>query len=112
MRYVHYENSMKDMNMQKLVFWFYSYRVRCSTKKLGIYGLEKEEVIKTLETDLKALNTLLGDRKYFFNNDKPCDADFAVFGIVTQFVYVHKGLIDKFMKGFSFKKFNFCFFDK
>lgn len=44
-------------------------------------------MIENFKKDLKAVDTIIGNKKYLFSDSKPCDTDFAVFGHIAQIIH-------------------------
>ncbi len=107
-RFVLNENGMKDNAFPRLAYWNFSYRVWKAAKFAGYGMLTKEELFLNAKKDLAAINLLVGDKRFLFGNDKPCEADLALFGLVSQFLWNDTGIVHRYLKGkFGFKK---CFF--
>ena len=62
-----------------------SFAQRC--REQGIGRFTEPQVLQTVERDLKALSTFLGDRDFFLG-ETVSDLDCCVFGIVCQLLYV------------------------
>lgn len=58
------------------------------TKKRGLLRHDDEEIWKFSNDDLKALSDMLGDHAFFFGRDQPSLADCAVFGHLSQFLWI------------------------
>ena len=59
-------------------------------------------VYKIGNTDLKAFEDFLENKKYFFG-EKFCVIDAIIFSVVTQFVYYDRGQFNDYLIGKSFK---------
>jgi hypothetical protein len=55
--------------------------------KSGYGKFSKNDLIENVKKDLKAVDTIIGNKKYLFSDSKPCDSDFAVFGHIAQIIY-------------------------
>lgn len=97
MRFKYNENGMRDNMLPRLGYWYFSYRISNAARYAGYGNWSKNEIIENGNKDLKALNVLLGEKKFFFSNEKPCDADFAVYGLVAQLVFNDTGAIHHFL---------------
>ncbi|XP_046377283.2 failed axon connections homolog [Haliotis rufescens] len=73
----------KAFNIGKLLLWIYKRKARAALYTAGIGRHTKEEVALFLERDLQAVSDILGQKK-FLMGDKPCEADCAVFGQLSQ----------------------------
>ena len=98
-RFVWNENGMKDNALPRLAYWNFSYRVYKAAKFAGYGMFTKDELFLNAKKDLSAMNSLVGDKKFIFGNDRPCEADFALFGLVAQFLWNDTGIVHKYLKG-------------
>jgi len=97
MRFKHNKNGMKDIALPRLGYWIFSYRISKAAKFAGYGTWSKNEIIENANKDLKALDVVLGENKFFFSKEKPCDVDFAVFGLVAQLVYNDTTAVNHFL---------------
>lgn len=102
-RFVLYENKMDADALPLLAYWNFGYRIDKAAKFAG-YGMTRDELFLNGKKDLDALNVLVGENKYFFSNDKPSEADFAVFGLVAELLWTDTGVINKYLRGNFLKK--------
>lgn len=58
------------------------------TKKRGLSRHNDEEIWNFSNDDFQALSDMLGDKNFFFGEDEPSLADCAVFGHVSQFLWI------------------------
>ena len=67
--------------------------------KLQGYAVHsQEELYEIGKTDLKAIETFLGNKKYFFG-DNPTVEDATIFSFTTQIVYHDSGPLNEFILG-------------
>lgn len=97
-RFKHNPNGMRDNDFPRLAFWNFQYRVTTAARYARYGNLSEEELFNGARKDLSALEVLLDGKKYFFSNEKPCDADFAVFGFTCQLLFNDSYFMNKFMK--------------
>ncbi|KAE9549537.1 hypothetical protein FO519_007255 [Halicephalobus sp. NKZ332] len=86
----------------QLMFGRVYYRVKDRLEGIYFAQLPEEDIFKGLDLDLKAVNEILGDKKYLFG-DEPTPADFALFGQLSIGIYCYtsvpfKTVINKYPK--------------
>lgn len=95
-RFWHSENGLQETRVPKLAYWYFSFKMLVRSKLNG-YGLyTKEELYDLGRRDMKAINTLIGNKKFLFG-DKPCEADAMVFGLCAQLKYNDQGPFNKYL---------------
>lgn len=57
-----------------------------------------DEFYEIGKKDLKSINDIIGSKKFLFGNEKPSNADAAVFGMCAEFIYTDLGPINFFIK--------------
>jgi hypothetical protein len=62
--------------------------IRIMTWCHGLGRHSEEEVAEFSCEDIQALSDILGDKDYFFGNDRPRSLDCAAFGHLAQFIYI------------------------
>lgn len=87
LRFWHSDKNLKENRLPLLGSWIFSYKVYKSGIASGYSRYSKEDLIENSKKDLKALNTLIGNKKFIFSDNKPSDMDFAVFGNIAQIIY-------------------------
>lgn len=90
-RFWYSKSSRKDIGLPLLGYWLFSYKAYRNAYYAGYGRFSKEEIYDVGKKDLLALNTLVGDKKYLFSDSKPCDVDFAIFGICAQIKFNDQG---------------------
>jgi hypothetical protein len=68
-------------------------RIKKRTYEQGYGRHSKEELYSIGKDDMKALNDIIGNKKYFLSNEYFCDVDAAVFGLVCQVAYHANGVL-------------------
>lgn len=58
----------------------------------------KEEAYSIGKSDMKALNDIIGNKRYFLSNEYYCDVDAAVFGLLCQLAYHSNGVLYDYFK--------------
>jgi len=81
-----FKENLKGAPIPKPILFVLPYYVRYSANK-ALYGQgygrhSVEELWQIGEKDIKTLSTFLGDKKYFFGNDRPRSLDCIVFGML------------------------------
>ncbi len=98
-RFVWNENGMKDNMLPRFAYWNFSYRVHKAAKFAGYGMLSKDELFLNAKKDLDAMSQLVGEKKFLFSDEKPCEADLALFGLVSQLLWNDTGIVHKYLKG-------------
>lgn len=97
-RFIHNKNSVKDAQFPLLMFWNYGYRVKTAGYMVGWSKLTKKEIFEIVKKDFNSLEFLIGQKYFLFSNDKPSEADFALFGLIAQFRYNDKEVIHQYLE--------------
>lgn len=97
-RFKYNPNGMKDNMLPRLAYWNFSYRVQKAGLYAGYGAMSKNELYENAQKDLRSLSVLLGNQKYFFGNEKPTEADLALFGLSTQLILNDTGIVNKFLR--------------
>jgi len=99
-----FRENLQGSPVPKLVLLFIPYYIRYSARN-ALYGQgygrhSKEELWQIGENDIRTLSTYLGDKKYFFGNDKPRSLDCIVFGMLLPWFQngFQSDLVDKINK--------------
>lgn len=97
-RFIHNPNGIKDNGFPRIAYWNFGYRVEKAAKYAGYGTLTIEQLFLNAKKDLDAVDFLVGDKKFLFSDEKPSDADFAVFGLVAQFLWNDTGIVHNYLK--------------
>ncbi|KXJ12860.1 Failed axon connections-like [Exaiptasia diaphana] len=86
-------NEIRDLAFANLplpiripVFWSYKRTLKSELYGHGIGRHTPEEIYGIAEKDLKAVSSILGEKRFLFG-DKPCLADAALFSLVSNFIF-------------------------
>jgi hypothetical protein len=93
-----HSNNKKELNLPSIAYWIMGYRVYKAAYGQGYARFKAEEFYDIGRKDLKALNDIVGSKKYVLTNDKPSEIDAAVFGMCVQYVYCDLGPMNQFIK--------------
>jgi hypothetical protein len=104
-RFWHNKNGQKEMNLPLLSFWYFRYRVYKSGLYTGYGLLSERELIESAQRDLKAINTLIGNKKFLFSDSQPCDTDFAIFGLTAQIKFNDRAILNRYLNSKHLKHF-------
>ena len=66
---------------KQILFWFAQKRIRGYLHGHGLGRHTKEEIYDIAERDLRAMASILGNKKFLLGSNKPCLADAALFGL-------------------------------
>lgn len=87
----------KDIGLPMLAYWIFSYKVYVAGWNVGVLRFSKEDFYESGKKDMRALDTLIGKKKFVFSDEKPSDIDFVIFGLCAQIKYTDKGAFNRFM---------------
>lgn len=68
--------------------YFQPYAMRLKTSMHGLGRHSLEEVATFSNRDLQAISDLLGDKKFFFDDQQPSTLDCTLYGHLIQFLYI------------------------
>merc|ERR1712127_670751 len=94
----HNPNGMTDNMLPRIAMWNFGYRVKLAASYSGYGLLSKTELLDHGKKDMKAIENLIGDKNFLFGNDKPSEADLAIFGLFIQLIYNDTGVLNQFIK--------------
>ncbi|XP_041361937.1 failed axon connections homolog [Gigantopelta aegis] len=80
----------KVVGLPKIFIWIAGIKIKTMSCGQGIGRHSYKELIDILEGDLRALSVFLGDKRFLFG-DRPCEADAAIFGQLSQFRWHNPG---------------------
>ena len=75
-----------------------SFRVYLAAYFQGYGRFTIDEFYEIGKKDLKAINDLIGSKKFLFDNEKPCEADASIFGMCAEFIYCDLGPFNHYLK--------------
>lgn len=96
-RFWHSETGRKDTMLPLLAYWNFSYRVYSRSWNSGYGRHSKEYLFEIYCKNMKALDVLIGQKKYLLSDTQPSDVDFSIFGVCCQFKYNDKSPLNTFM---------------
>ena len=96
-RFVFAKNGAKDIGLPLSAFWIFSYRISKAAWYAGPLRQSREDFYENGKKDMKALNILIGTKKYVFSDTKPSDIDCVLFGTVAQILYNDKGPFNQYL---------------
>lgn len=96
-RFMHNPNGARDNMLPLLAYWNFAYRVGNSAKAARYGLLSKQELFDNVKKDLDSLETLIGEKKFLFSNETPCEADFALFGTSSQLIFNDTHIVNKYL---------------
>jgi hypothetical protein len=100
-RFWYSDITKKETRLPTFAIWMFGYRIYRLGKTSGALSVPKYELYENGKKDLTALNVLVGKKKYLFSDSKPCDTDFALFGLCAQFLYNEVGPLHFHLKSIS-----------
>lgn len=98
-RFIHNPNGARDNMLPLLAYWNFAYRVGNSAKAARYGLLSKQELFDNVTKDLDSLETLIGNKNFLFSDEKPCEADFALFGTSSQLIFNDTHIVNKYLTG-------------
>jgi hypothetical protein len=93
-----YSRDPKVSGLPKLAYIYFYPRIKKRTYEQGYGRHSKEELYSIGKADLKALNDIIGNKKYFLSNDHFCEVDASVFGLLCQVAYHANGVLHDYYK--------------
>ncbi len=97
-RFILNPNGMRDNMLPLLAYWIFAYGVGNQTRAAR-YRFSKQEWFECAKRDLDAIEALIGDKRFLFSNEKPCEADLALFGLSSQFIFNDTYIVHKYLEG-------------
>jgi hypothetical protein len=97
LRFWHSDKNLKEMQLPKTSTWIFPYKIYKAGKHANYSVHTKEDLIENGKKDLRALNELVGPKKFLFSDDEPCVSDFAVFGDVAQIIFYNMEPLNQFL---------------
>ncbi len=98
LRVWHSDINLKETRLPTLASWYISYHFYKAGLASGYSNFSKEELVENAKKDLKALNTIVGGKKFLFSDTTPCDYDFALFGNIAQIFYGQVEPLSQYLK--------------
>lgn len=89
----------QETRLPLLSIWFFSYRMFRAAWYSGAGRYTKQEIYEKGKRDLTALDALIGNKKFLLSDTKPCDVDFAIFGLCAQFKFNDRGPFNQHLLG-------------
>lgn len=86
-----------ETNLPAIAYWLMNFKVYLASYFQGYGKFSSETFYEIGRKDLKALNDIIGNKKYVLSNDKPSNIDASVFGICVQFIYRDLGPLHQFV---------------
>lgn len=99
----------QEIGLPLLSIWFFSYKMFRASWYSGAARYTKQEIYEKGKRDLSALDTLIGNKKFLLGDNRPCDVDFAIFGLCAQFKYNDRGPLNQHLLGKKQKFARFLF---
>jgi hypothetical protein len=86
-----------ETNLPAIAYWLMSFKVYLASYFQGYGRFSIDNFYEFGRRDLKALNDIIGDKKYVLSDDKPSNIDASAFGICVQFIYRDLGPLHQFV---------------
>ncbi|CAF0821471.1 unnamed protein product [Brachionus calyciflorus] len=91
-----YSNMKKqESGLPLLTIWLFSYKMFRAGWFSGYGRYSKQEIYERGKRDLNALDNLIGNKKFLFSDEKPCNVDISIFSMCAQIKYNDRGPLNQ-----------------